>query len=190
MPPAIRQVRLWTRIDQPSLEYFELLENGSDMVLRGTILTADDGDALRVEYVVRCDAMWVTRSVQVTQTRRGKTTDLRLAVDDQRRWWRDGAEVTAVAGCIDADISLTPSTNLLPIRRLKLGEGAAADVTAAWIRLPEMQIEPLPQRYTRARTHVYHYESSGGDFTTDIEVDDAGLVVSYPPLWSTASHSQ
>ena len=47
------------------------------------------------------------------------------------------------------DLSATPSTNTLPIRRLALDVGASREVRAAWIRFPSCEIAPLPQRYTR-----------------------------------------
>jgi hypothetical protein len=106
-----------------------------------------------------------------------------LTADDQRRWWSDGKELVDVAGCVDVDISLSPSTNTLPIRRLSLARGEERDVVAAWIRFPDLAIEPLPQRYVRSGESLYRYSSGGGAFTADIEVDDLGLVVKYPPAW-------
>lgn len=155
--------------------------------MTGTILTLHQGEPLRVEYVVQCDSSWVTRSVRVGLTRGSASSELTLVVDGQRRWWRDGQEMAAVAGCVDVDISLSPSTNTLPIRRLSLAPGGASDVVAAWIRFPELTVEPLPQRYERTGEFLYRYASAGGAFTADIEVDELGLVVRYPPAWERVS---
>ena len=88
-------------------------------------------------------------------------------------------EAAAVRGLIDIDLGFTPATNPLPIRRLAPAVGASVAVTALWVRFPELTIEPLPQRYTRlSRTH-YRYESTGGAFVAELEVDDLGLVVTY-----------
>lgn len=54
---------------------------------------------------------------------------------------------------------------------------------AWWIRFPDLTIERLRQRYVRSGDTLYRYSSNGGAFTADIEVDDEGLVVRYPPLW-------
>jgi hypothetical protein len=180
--PVTRSL-LWTRRDQISLEYFELQQSADDIRLSGTVLTSIDGEPLRVEYAVHCDRAWVTRSAHVGLTRGAASRELILTADDHRRWWSDGKELSGVAGCVDVDISLSPSTNTLPIRRLSLARGDASDVTAAWIRFPELTVEPLSQRYVRTGDFTYRYASAGGAFTADIEVDDLGLVVLYPPAW-------
>ncbi|HSH82775.1 MAG TPA: putative glycolipid-binding domain-containing protein, partial [Herpetosiphonaceae bacterium] len=63
-----------------------------------------------------------------------------------------------------------------------LAEGAAAPVTAAWVRFPALAIEPLPQRYIRLGPDRYRYESDTG-FVTEIETDDLGLVTRYGGGW-------
>jgi hypothetical protein len=177
---------LWTRRDAISLEYFQLYEAPNEIRLSGTILVAHDGQPLRVEYVVNCDRDWSTRSVRIALADGSGSREMRLLVDDQRRWWSEGKELTEVAGCIDVDISLSPSTNTLPIRRLSLTQGEERDVVAAWVRFPDLAIERLAQRYVRTGESLYRYSSGGGAFTADIEVDDRGLVVRYPPLWERA----
>ncbi len=188
MPNRIRSV-LWSRRDEISLEYFQLTQGAEEITLAGTVLTSDDGKPLRVEYTVRCDPSWVTRSVRVNLTHDAASSELNLIADDQRRWWRDGKELAPVAGCVDIDISLSPSTNTLPIRRLSFARGDVRDVTAAWIRFPDLTVEPLPQQYVRTGERLYRYSSSGGAFTADIEVDELGLIVSYPPLWERVAAS-
>jgi hypothetical protein len=42
-------------------------------------------------------------------------------------------ECGAGEGCLDIDLGFSPSTNLLPIRRLTLAVGEAATVRAAWL---------------------------------------------------------
>jgi hypothetical protein len=181
-PPVLRSI-LWSRRDRISLEYFQLYHAADDIRLSGTVLTLHEGEPLRVEYMVHCDRSWVTRAVRIGLTRDTGSSELTLIADDHRRWWSDGKELAAVAGCVDVDISLSPSTNTLPIRRLSLARGEASDVTAAWIRFPELTVEPLPQRYVRTGDLTYRYASAGGAFTADIEVDELGLVVRYPPAW-------
>jgi hypothetical protein len=92
-------------------------------------------------------------------------------------------EIPAVAGCLDVDLAFTPATNILPLRRLGLAVGESREMTAAWVRFPDLSIEPLAQRYTRLDERRVRYESRGGAFTAELEVDELGLVVRYPPLW-------
>ena len=180
--PLTRSI-LWTRRDRVSLEHFRLQETPAGIRLSGTILTIEGTQPLRIEYTVQCDRDWATRSVRIDCTQGAASSELELIVDDQKRWWSEGKEIAAVAGCLDVDISLSPSTNTLPIRRLSLARGGASDVIAAWIRFPDLVIERLPQRYERTGENLYRYASNGGAFTADIEVDELGLVVRYPPAW-------
>ena len=180
---------IWRRLDIVALEYFEFHERTDAIGLSGTIVTADDAVPLRVEYQIRCDRSWVTRSVRVSLTRGVESRELNLVTDDQHRWWNEGDELAQVAGCLDIDISITPSTNTLPIRRLALRPGESRDVNAAWVRFPELTVEPLPQRYVRTDKGRYRYASRGGEFTADIDVDEMGIVVHYPPLWERVAVS-
>ena len=81
---------------------------------------------------------------------------------------------------MDVDLNFSPSTNLLPIRRLALEVGSEAAVRAAWLRFPGFALEPLEQVYRRAAVGLYRYESAGGQFRADLEVDESGFVTRYP----------
>jgi hypothetical protein len=85
--------------------------------------------------------------------------------------------------CIDIDLGFTPATNVLPIMRLDLAIGSAADVAAAWVKFPEFTVERLDQRYTRLSEHTFLYESAGGSFRRELTVNEFGLVIDYPDFW-------
>ena len=95
-----------------------------------------------------------------------------------------------LAECIDADLGISPSTNTLPIRRLNLAVGESRELTAAWVRFPELTVEPLAQRYTRLAERRYRYESTVSGFTAELEVDDLGLVISYENIWQRVAESK
>ena len=174
---------LWRRLDVPGIEYFRLWDGPHGPRLAGTVILADEGSPLRLKYGVACAPDWTTRGVHVVLTQGAVTRHLKLVVDDDRRWWRGSEEITAVAGCLDVDLSFSPATNLLPLRRLGLAAGESRDLTAAWVRFPGLDLEPLAQRYTRLDGHRLRYENRDGSFTADLELDAVGLVVNYPPLW-------
>ena len=85
-------------------------------------------------------------------------------------------------GCQDVDLSVTPATNTRPIRRLDLDIGKSESVTAAWIKIPDLKVQLLSQRYTRVAKNTYRYESATG-FSAEITVDDLGLVITYAGGW-------
>ena len=88
-----------------------------------------------------------------------------------------------VAGCIDVDLNFSPSTNLIPIRRLNLKLREKAELTAAWLKFPSFTLEPLPQSYERLEEQIYRYESGNGSFVTDLRVNPVGFVLDYPGIW-------
>jgi hypothetical protein len=126
---------------------------------------------------------WETRTARVVLTRGESTRGIELRRDERGEWWREGQRVADLDGVLDVDLGFTPSTNTLPIRRLALEIGASADVDAAWVRFPGLELECLPQRYTRLAAMRYRYESAGGAFVADLEVDVNGLVVRYGEHW-------
>jgi hypothetical protein len=67
-------------------------------------------------------------------------------------------------------------------RRLKLAVGASHEATAAWVRFPELEVQPLSQRYTRIDSDTYRYESATG-YSTILRVDEKGLVNLYSGGW-------
>ncbi len=139
-------------------------------------------------YDVDTDTEWRTRAVRIDQRGAGREPlRLLIRVDEQRRWWIEDdltlslREVADFRGLDDADLSVTPATNTLPIRRLNLEVGESRDVVAAWIRAPSLALKRLPQRYTRTGALTYQYASES--FTADLTVDEHGLVTNYGDVW-------
>jgi hypothetical protein len=56
-------------------------------------------------------------------------------------------------------------------------------VRAAWLRFPELTLEPLDQVYRRLDATTVRYESNGGRFVRDLRVNGEGMVTEYPGLW-------
>jgi uncharacterized protein len=179
---AFRQAVIWCNLQAPGADYCTLWQVPQGWLLEGTAITVQEDAPVLASYQVRCDVEWRTRRVEVQCSAGSKTANLSLIVDHAGSWRGTAARLSALEGCIDVDLALTPATNTLPIRRLQLGVGQSADATAAWIRFPNLEVQPLFQRYTRLSDYLYHYESSTG-FATEIEVDNFGLVVNYKHGW-------
>ena len=173
---------LWRRLDRPGHESARLSFRQSRWYLTGTSVFAHDQQACRLDYRVECDAEWRTLSGRVAGWVGSGEVDVELSVASGR-WRLNATEVTSVAGCTDLDLNFSPSTNLLPIRRLNLRVGEKAAVRAAWLRFPGFTLEPLEQIYERIDDGTYRYESAGGSFVAELQVDAAGFVTRYPNFW-------
>ena len=104
-------------------------------------------------------------------------------------WVVDGERRPDLANAIDLDITATPATNFLPVRRLGLAVGQRADIEVAWVQVPSLEVKLGRQRYTRTGPRAYCYESRDDDFRRPLTVDDDGLVLSYPGLFERITTS-
>jgi hypothetical protein len=174
---------LWRWMDRPGHEAVRLERGDDGWRLRGTAVLMDDGRPCRLDYAITCDAAWRTTGARVEGWIGDDEVDVTIAVGEGGRWTLNGAEVPEVAGCVDVDLNFSPSTNLLPIRRLGLEVGGEAEVQAAWLRFPSFRLERLRQTYRRTGELSYRYESADGAFIRDLDVNEAGLVTRYPGIW-------
>jgi hypothetical protein len=174
---------LWRRVDRPGHECARLSRLGAEWHLSGCAVFLHEARACRLDYLVICDARWHTRAASVSGWIGDDVVHVNLIADAAHRWIVNGTRCPQVDGCIDLDLNFSPSTNLLPIRRLQLAPGESAEVTAAWLRFPGFVLEPLTQRYTREGDTNYRYESAGGAFVAVLDVNAVGLVTRYPRGW-------
>jgi uncharacterized protein len=173
---------LWRSLDGTGHEACRVFTREAEWHLEGSAVFSHEQQPCRLDYHVRCDASWTTRSGRVSGWLGQTSVDLEIAVDTDRNWRVNGVECASVAGCIDLDLNFSPSTNLLPIRRLNLEVGQEAEVKAAWLRFPSFELETLVQIYRRIDQSTYQYRSEP-DFVADLEVDEFGLVTNYRDLW-------
>ena len=169
---------LWKSIPWPGHEASRLLEHG----LEGAAAFLNDGQVCRLDYFIACDADWKTRSASVTGWVGAREIDIVIEAANGT-WSLNGEEQPQVAGCIDVDLNFSPSTNVLPIRRLHLAVGASQVVRAAWLRFPSFLLEPLEQRYTRIAEDRVRYESFTTNFTAELRVSANGMVLDYEKIW-------
>jgi len=175
----------WRRSDElEAIEHGAMSVRGAGLSLVGTILGAEGGLPLRIEYKVLADARGLTTAAHVRQLRGFEARTVALARDGRGNWTVDGARVPALRGCTDVDLGCSPSTNTLPIRRLRLAVGASKTIQAAWLRFPDLEVVKAAQTYTRLDELTYRYAS--GTFQADLAVDDEGLVTAYGPWRRTA----
>ena len=175
---------IWRRLDKPGHEAARLVSRGGGWELFGTAVFAHEGAACRLDYPVACDAAWRTVAARVSGWVGEEAVEIELSADPGGRWRLDGVERPEVEGCTDIDFGFSPSTNTLPIRRLRLGVGASHTIKAAWVRFPELTVVKAAQTYTRLDEFTYRYKS--GTFEADLTVDDDGLVTAYADWRRTA----
>jgi hypothetical protein len=143
-----------------------------------------DGERLWwVTWGVDLHGDWRTRSFAAAAGGPEGERDLTLVADRSGSWKREGEPAPELEGCTDVDIVSTPFTNTLPIRRLGLGVGESADIRAAWVDVPSLELAVSSQRYTRLEPKEgvdrYRFVALDSGVAYILTVDDDGIVIDY-----------
>ncbi|WP_201308778.1 putative glycolipid-binding domain-containing protein [Puerhibacterium puerhi] len=171
----------WDGLESGSTETCTVRDT-DDGVLVEAVVRGPSGDCA---YTLSADARWRFRALDVRLG--GRSVHVRYDVDgaaDGAEWTVDGQVRRDLAAAREVDLAASPLTNTLPIRRLVLEVGQSADITTAWVAVPELTVVADPQRYSRLGDRQYRFESRDSDFERVITVDEHGLVVSYPGLFA------
>jgi len=178
---------MWSPWSGPGLEHLYLREDHEQIAADGLILGVKDQVPFRVHYEIMCDLQWRVRTVHV-QLLSGQKQALALHADGEGNWISAAGErLASLYGCLDIDISESPFTNTLSIRRAPFEPGVSLTLTVVYLAVPELTIEPAQQRYTCLEKSptggLYRFESLSSGFRADLPVDDDGLVLDYPGVF-------
>jgi hypothetical protein len=174
---------LWRRLDAPGHDACRLLREPAGWVLDGTAVFRHVGAPARLAYRVVCDRGWTTRAGRVTGWLGVRPVELAIARAADGQWSLNGVPAPDLERCTDLDLGFTPATNLIPVRRLALGAGDAANAPAAWLDVAAGTLRELSQRYERRSSTAYAYEAPGVGYAGLLEVTPEGFVRRYPGLW-------
>jgi uncharacterized protein len=201
--PTLPTSRFWQRLDSPGVEH-TLADVRTGLYARGTQVAVDP-IAYTCTYELQTDPEWVTTRFDVRTEGAGWARMLRLELAAGR--WRattsEQGNLDAVLaaqgharaglpgtedpdllyGAFDVDLTGSPMTNTLPIRRLNLLKaepGVAHRISVAWVLAPSLEVIQADQIYTLLREGVVRFANE--TFSADLIVDDDGFVADYPTL--------
>jgi hypothetical protein len=178
---------LWQAVETGALDRCTMEAGPDGLRLSGIVLTPEHGTPLDVRYRVETGLDGLTRRVELALD--GGATRRALLADGAGSWrWEDGDGLPEVDGALDVDLTVTPATNTLPIRRLArhLETGQAADLQMAWVQFPGLEVLASAQRYQRLAHDRWHF--STGDFHAELLVDPDGLVLDYGGLFRSLAY--
>ncbi|RKE82776.1 putative glycolipid-binding domain-containing protein [Chryseobacterium sp. AG363] len=180
---------IWKGIYYQSLEYFNLLSNDKNYTVESKIIGCHEDKIYNVEYKIHTDKNWIVQDFliesevnTIKRTSSGKR--------NQGQWEINGVVNPEFDHFKFIDISLTPSTNTLPINNLKLSESGSQKINVIYIDVLKHNIKPVQQHYTRTAVNKYLYENIETDFKAEISVDEGGLVTNYPELFEKIADSE
>lgn len=187
----------WRGIDDPQrFDVASLSLEADSMRAHGTSITRSYASSWSLEV----GRGWVTRSLAVQVHGGDWRRSLLLERDEHGRW--HAAATTSgdadypapglvnpsdVEDALDCDLALCPVTNTMPIRRLSLRDRAvpATALVMAWVDVPTLQVVRSDQTYAAdpaASPGRVQFASDGGDFRSELTIDDDGIVIDYPQL--------
>ena len=173
----------WRRLDTPGIELLRLRFEGGAPHAGSTLIDAG-AEPFAAEYEWRLDDSWRTRSLVVRVYQHDMTT-LSLVRTGDTSWSVGGEARRDLDGCEEIDLSATPFCNTLALRRLGPAPGGAGELTALYVRLPELTCAPSRQRYERVSDRIFRYVDLGlsNGFEAELLVDDLGLIKRYEGLF-------
>ena len=177
-----RIVARWQDWVGETLEHLCLTISTGEIVAESTFISSRT-DEFAARYRITLDPTWRARRVEVEIVGTGVYRVLQS--DGQGHWTDDvGSDLSALDGAIDPDLGITPFTNTLPICRLGNRPDRGTDIYTAWIGFPDLAVHRDPQRYTCLEPQRrWLYESRDSDFRRELEIDQDGLVTTYPGLY-------
>jgi hypothetical protein len=176
----------WTAVEWPGMEHVVVSGKAGGFRADGQVVLAAQGFA-SVSYQLRCTTGWRVSSLAIKVTNAVADAALDLSSAGDGHWLTNGHPAPELDGCVDVDISCTPLTNTLPIRRLSWSPGETHDIDVVYVAVPVLDVRRARQRYTLlARDDdrdeaLFRYQS--GSFSADLPVDSDGFVTDYPGLW-------
>jgi uncharacterized protein len=133
---------MWSPWERAGLDHLFLQADGEGIFADGVVIGAGEGEPFRLRYRIRCDVRWRVRELML-ESLKDQGKEVRLLADGRGRWWTAaGGSLSSLEGCIDVDVSTTPFTNTLPIRRLDLDPGESEEIRVAYVDVPGMGVEP------------------------------------------------
>jgi len=195
---SLRRAIRWVPYDGLGLEHLTIAEVhggrphdglerdlGHHLRVRSTVIGHKDGADYGFLYDVFLRPDWTFISVAF-QSVGGRSAMIHS--DGEGNWTHSGGKpLPELQGCIDIDISGTPFTNTLPIRRNRdwvIGEPRRFDMT--WVPLDTLEPFRDGQIYTPLGGGKWRYQAADGSFEAEITVDEDGLVLDYPGLFRRA----
>lgn len=178
---------IWQALYSPGFEHLQLDITSETITADSIVVYTNDNLAKRLQYRIVCDASWIVRKAIIFEPN-APSPSTYLLHDGQGGWiTAEGNPVDLLQGCAYVDITVTPFTNTLPIRKLNLKPGEAEIIQVAYLDIENAAVKTVKQRYTNLepgeKYNLYRYEGLDTGFTTEIEVDNDGIVVNYPNLW-------
>jgi hypothetical protein len=188
----------WVGLDDRRMENVTVQFAAGGLEAQGVQLGSDPVP-YRANYRLKTGADWGTKELEVSIVAEGWSRWLTLHRSSSGQWdgeWSmegqallasPGGDLKTMSDAVDCDLGRSPITNTPPIRRFGLHVGAgSADIVAAWVAIPSLQIRVAKQTYAHdaltTTGATIAYSARPGGYQGLLNVDTDGLITTYPGL--------
>lgn len=179
---AILASMLWRRIDIPGHDTCRLENNQNGWTLFGTSIFQHKFGPTSISYSVECDPHWKTLRGRVCGISGDQHFNY-LVSHEGAGWKLNGNAVPGLEPLVDLDLSFTPSTNLVQLRRVPIPENKPTQLPVVWLDIDTGKLTKLEQTYElRAEMQVW-YEAPSVGYRGLLELAPNGFIRRYPNLW-------
>ncbi|KRE16047.1 hypothetical protein ASE66_09755 [Bosea sp. Root483D1] len=174
-----RSVR-WRALEGDGLEHLTLRTDTNGLRAEAALIGERDGQRYGATYRIDCDPDFTVRAFDIAATDGRK-----LAMSRRGGGWHDSerGHLPTFDGCVDIDLSATPFTNTLPIRRCAWQAGQQRRIAMLFVPFDSFEPFVTEQVYTCFAPRLFRFETADGSFSAELPVDEDGLVIDYPSLF-------
>ena len=165
-----------------SLEHCSIKQSAKRTTIASTIVGVHKRNIYQLNYLVETNNKWETKLAEV-EIVLNNTRQKITCKKEKGKYFINGKRSADFDSVTDIDITLTPFTNTLPIRRLLLKNGEKATINVAYFDVFEKTLKPATQHYSKISAREYLFQTGNKDFRATITIDSDGLVTNYPALF-------
>jgi hypothetical protein len=173
---------LWRRLDRRGHDAAWLRPKADGWRLSGAAVFRHEEGPAALAYAVEVDGNWAARRAIVQGFVGAREVDCEI-LRTFEGWRLNGVLVEGLNHLIDLDLSFTPATNALALKRAAPAIGETASLPAAWFDIDAARLAELPQTYERLGATAYRYVALSVPYEAVLEFTGDGFVHHYPGLW-------
>ncbi len=170
----------WRPLAGQGIEHLTLSLTAQGLRADAVLVGEHDGRPYGASYAILLDDAFCVLAFTITATNGSGLSLARRA----GRWLDvEGRHLPGFDECIDIDLTGTPFTNTLPIRRESWEIGQRRSFTMLFVPFDSFEPVVAEQAYTCLAPRLFRFETADGSFTADLPLDEHGLVLDYPHLF-------
>jgi len=178
----------WKGIENATFEHCTVTRSPGNILVQSKLEGPVNNVHTIVEYEVRLTTSWIVTSVLLKMTLAGASEQVIKLTHNKLGDWADDSlhTLTDLETCMDVDISVTPFTNTLPLKRLCFKTGESRELKMVYFDLPSFEVKASRQRYTYLGNNRFIYEGIDTGYKNEIAFTPDGFVKLYPGLFELA----